>query len=212
MSTREATPGLHGALLAAVLAVMAWSAVDPHDYPTWALEVAPVPIAFAAIAIAYPRWRFTPLVLVLVAVHAAILMIGGKYTYAHVPLFDWLREPLGLARNDYDRLGHFAQGFVPALAAREIFLRRAVTRPGGWTFAIVTLSCLGISAAYELVEWAVALAEGAAADAFLGTQGDPWDTQWDMFSALCGAVAAQALLGRFHDRLLGLHPPAAPTS
>jgi putative membrane protein len=206
MTPRVASPALHAALLAFVAAVMAWSAIHPRDYFTWVLEVAPVPIALAAIAVAWPRWRFTSLVLVLIAIHAAILMVGGKYTYAHVPLFDWIRDAIGGTRNDYDRLGHFAQGFVPALAAREILLRRRVVRPGPWLFFLVTCVCLAVSAAYELVEWAAAMTSGEAADAFLGTQGDSWDTQWDMFTALCGALIAQVSLGRAHDRLLGVHP------
>jgi len=133
------------------------------------------------------------------ALHAAILMLGGHYTYARVPLGDWVQHALSLQRNPYDRLGHFAQGFVPALVAREILLRNSVLRRGAWTFFLVTCVCLAISAAYELVEWATAEATGGAADAFLGTQGDVWDTQWDMFTALIGALTAQITLARFHD-------------
>jgi len=203
MRVREASPRLHAILLALVVLVLLWSGYKPRDFLTWCLEVVPVPIAFALIAMAYPRWRFTPLVLTLVAVHAVILMVGGKYTYAEVPLFNWLRDEYSLSRNYYDRLGHFAQGFVPALVAREILLRQSVVRPGAWLFVIVTAICLAVSALYELIEWAAALATGSAADAFLGTQGDPWDTQWDMFTALCGAIAAQLVLGRWHDRQLG---------
>jgi putative membrane protein len=204
MSARVASPRLHVALGCAVLGVMAWSLIAPRDPFTWFLESVPVPIAAALIAYAYPRWRFTALALALVAVHACILLVGAKYTYAEVPIFNWLRDEYGLSRNYYDRVGHFAQGFVPAIVAREILLRQAVVRRGGaWLAVLVTATCLGISAFYELIEWWTAAASGAAADAFLGTQGDPWDTQWDMFVALCGAIAAQALLGRAHDRLLG---------
>jgi putative membrane protein len=204
MSPQVASPRLHIALACAVLAVMGWSLVAPRDPFTWFLEAVPVPIAAALIAYAYPRWRFTALALALIALHACILLVGAKYTYAEVPLFNWLRDEHGLARNYYDRVGHFAQGFVPAIVARELLLRHAVVRRGGaWLAVLVTGTCLGISAFYELIEWWTAAASGAAADAFLGTQGDPWDTQWDMFLALCGAVAAQALLGRAHDRLLG---------
>jgi putative membrane protein len=199
VSVRQASPRWHGVLALAVVAILAWSAWMPKDRLTWFLEIAPVPVAAALIAAAYPRWRFTPLVLTLVAIHAAILMVGGKYTYAEVPLFSWLRDEYGLARNYYDRVGHFAQGFVPAMVAREILLRRAVLARGGWLFFVVTCICLAVSAFYELVEWWVAAATGTAAEAFLGTQGDVWDTQWDMFLALCGALAAQWLLSRWHD-------------
>ncbi len=199
MTPEQASPRWHAAMLVAVLAILAWSAWMPKDRFTWLLEIAPVPIAGALIALAYPRWRFTPLVLSLIAIHAAILMVGGKYTYAEVPLFNHLRDEFGLARNYYDRVGHFAQGFVPAMVAREILLRHAVVRSGGWLFFVITCICLAVSALYELVEWWVAVASGTAAEAFLGTQGDVWDTQWDMFLALCGAIAAQLLLARWHD-------------
>ena len=199
MNPGQASPRWHAAVLVVVLAVLAWSAWMPKDRFTWLLEIAPVPIAGAAIAFAYPRWRFTPLVLSLIAIHAAILMVGGKYTYAEVPLFNHLRDEFGLARNYYDRVGHFAQGFVPAMVAREILLRHAVVKSRGWLFFLITCVCLAVSAFYELVEWWVAVASGTAAEAFLGTQGDVWDTQWDMFLALCGAVAAQLLLARWHD-------------
>jgi len=199
VSVREASPRWHLAMAVAVGAVLAWSGWMPKDRFTWLLEIAPVPVAAALIAVAYPRWRFTPLVLALVAIHAAILMVGGKYTYAEVPLFNWMRDEYGLARNYYDRVGHVAQGFVPAMVAREILVRRSVLAPGGWLFFIVTCICLAVSAFYELIEWWVAVASGTAAEAFLGTQGDVWDTQWDMLCALCGALAAQWLLSRWHD-------------
>ena len=204
MSAREASPRMHAVAAVLLLALLAWSGYLPRDRFTWFLEVAPVPIAAAAIATAYPRWRLTALALALVALHAAILMVGGKYTYAEVPPFNWLRDEFGLARNYYDHVGHFAQGFVPALVAREILLRQGVVRRRGWLVLIVTSICLAISAAYELVEWSAAMATGAAADAFLGTQGDPWDTQWDMFTALVGAIVAQLTLSKVHDRLLRL--------
>ena len=138
----------------------------------------------------------------LLAVHALILILGGHYTYAQVPLGFWVQDWLGFARNHYDRLGHFAQGFVPAILVREILLRTSPLRRGRWLFFLVTATCLAISACYELIEWWAALAGGEAADAFLGTQGDVWDTQWDMFLALLGALTAQLLLGRAHDRAL----------
>jgi putative membrane protein len=213
MSPRIASARMHWGLLAAVAMVAAWSAFRPYDVFTWFLEAAPVPIAAALIAIAYPRWRFTPLALALVAVHAVILLVGAKYTYAEVPLFNWLRDELGLARNYYDRVGHFAQGFVPAIVAREILLRHEVVKRGAWLFVFVTAACLAVSAIYELIEWWTAAATGEAAEAFLGTQGDPWDTQWDMFLALCGAIVAQLALGRWHERLLGIpDPPAGPVT
>jgi len=203
MTTRTASPALHVGLLAVTIGVLAWSAFGPSDRATWILETAPIYAAAIAIAVAYPRWRFTPVVLVAIAVHAAILCAGGKYTYAEVPAFNWLRDHFGLARNYYDRIGHLAQGFIPALVAREILIRRGIVRPGAWLFFIVTSICLAISAFYELVEWWAALALGQGADAFLGTQGDVWDTQWDMFCALLGAMLAQVLLSRLHDRQLG---------
>ena len=129
-------------------------------------------------------------------------MLGGHYTYAQVPLGEWAKEAFGFARNHYDRLGHLMQGFVPAILAREVYLRRSPLRPGGWLRLAVTSVCLAFSALYELLEWAAAIATGEAATAFLGTQGDVWDTQWDMFLALCGALLAQALLARLHDRQL----------
>jgi putative membrane protein len=204
MNVRTASLALHLALLAACGGVLAWSGIHPKDRFTWLLEVAPALAAATLIAFLYPRWRFTPLVLVLVAIHAAILMVGGKYTYAEVPAFNWLRDEFGLARNYYDRVGHFAQGFVPAMVAREILLRRGVLAPGSWLFFLVACVCLAVSACYEFIEWWVAVASGEAAEAFLGTQGDVWDTQWDMFLALVGALAAQLLLARRHDGQLGL--------
>ncbi len=208
MTARLASLRLHLALLAACALVLAWSGIAPKDRLTWFLEVAPALAAGVLIAVAYPRWRFTPLVLALIAAHAAILMVGGKYTYAEVPAFSWLRDAFGLSRNYYDRVGHFAQGFVPAMVAREILLRRGVLGRGGWLFFLVTCVCLAVSACYEFVEWWVAVGTGEAAEAFLGTQGDVWDTQWDMFMALVGALAAQLLLSRLHDRQLGTAPPA----
>ena len=202
MNVRAASLPLHLGLFAVTLAVLAWSGYHPKDRLTWLLEVAPAIIAAAAIGALYPRWRFTPLVLVLVAIHAAILMVGGKYTYAEVPLFSWLRDEFGLARNYYDRVGHFAQGFVPAMVAREILLRHFVLPRGAWLFTLVAATCLAISALYEFIEWWVAVGTGEAAEAFLGTQGDIWDTQWDMFLALCGCLLAQFCLSGMHNRQL----------
>ena len=195
-------PALHRALLAVTAVIFVWSAIRPHDYFTWFLETAPVLIALPALWINYDRLRFTDLVYTLIAVHAAILMTGGHYTYARVPLFDWIRDAFSLSRNHYDRVGHFAQGFVPALIAREVLLRRTPLQRGRMLFFLVVCVCLAISAAYELVEWLTAVASGEAAQDFLGTQGDPWDTQEDMATALVGAICAQWWLGRRQDRQL----------
>ena len=193
-----------GALLAAVSVALLVSGVSSRDRTTWWLEVFPVLIAAPVLIATFARFPLTPLAYTLIALHALILILGGHYTYAQVPLGFWAQDWLGLARNHYDRLGHFAQGFVPAIVAREVLLRTSPLRPGRWLFFLVTATCLAISACYEFIEWWSAVALGSAADAFLGTQGDPWDTQWDMFLALVGAVAAQLLLGRAHDRQIDL--------
>lgn len=189
-------------LLGVFTAVLAWSAVHPHDYFTWALEVFPALIALGVLVRTYPQFQFTTFVYLLITIHACILFVGGHYTYAEVPLGNWARDYFHLARNDYDRLGHFAQGFVPALVAREVLLRRQIVLRRGWLFFIVISICLAISAAYELLEWRVSVATGSAADAFLGTQGDPWDTQEDMATALVGALVALLGFSRWHDRMI----------
>ena len=188
------------ALLIVLGAVFLWSAIRPHDYFTWILEVFPAIIGFVIIAATYRRFPLTPLAYTLLMIHAAILMVGGHYTYAEVPLGYWMRDVLHTARNDYDRIGHFAQGFVPAIVAREILIRRGVVRSRGWLFYIVVSICLAISAAYELLEWRVSIASGSAGDAFLGTQGNTWDTQEDMATALVAAMVAPLVLGWLHDR------------
>jgi putative membrane protein len=190
------------ALLVFVLTVLAWSGWHPRDGFTWFLEVVPVLVGLPLLLLTFRRFSFTSLTYALLALHAAILMVGGHYTYAEMPLFNWLRDALDLSRNHYDRVGHVAQGFVPAIVAREILLRRSPLQPGKWLFFLVTCVCLAISACYEFIEWWVALASGDDAVAFLATQGDVWDTQWDMFLALCGAIASQLLLRRWHDRQL----------
>jgi putative membrane protein len=190
----------NAALLVLFFAALVWSAVRPHDYFTWIMEVFPAIVGIALIAATHRRFPLTPLLLTLLTLHAIILMVGGHYTYAEVPLGFWMERAFHLTRNDYDRVGHFAQGFVPALVAREIFIRRAVVRSRGWLYAIVVLICLGISAAYELVEWITAISAGSSADAFLGTQGDPWDTQEDMATALVAAMIAPLVMGRWQDR------------
>lgn len=189
-------------LFAAVLAVLAWSGYEPKDRLTWWLEVTPTIIGLVVLVAIHRRFRFTPLASVLIALHMMILCVGGKYTYALVPLGDWVREAFGFARNHYDRLGHVAQGFVPAILAREVLIRRKVIAGAAWRAFLVVCVCLAISATYELVEWAVAMISGEAADSFLGTQGDNWDTQEDMACALFGALAALVLLSRWHDRQL----------
>lgn len=192
----------HFGLLGVLALVLAWSAWQPHDRFTWWLEVAPVLIALPLLLVTHQGFPFSRLAYGLMLVHAIILMIGGHYTYAEMPLFSWLRDTFDLARNYYDRLGHVAQGFIPAIVAREILLRTSPLRPGKWLFFLVACICLAISACYEFLEWWVALASGSDAVAFLATQGDVWDTQWDMFLALLGALAAQWLLAGTHDRSL----------
>src|ERR1051325_5573840 len=187
-------------LLALFSIVFVWSAVHPHDYFTWFLEVFPAIIGLAVLIATARRFPLTPLLCTLLFLHATILCAGGHYTYAEVPLGNWVRDALHLARNHYDRLGHFAQGFVPAMVAREILVRRNVVRGRGWLYCIIVSICLAISAAYELLEWRVSLATGSKGDAFLGTQGDIWDTQEDMATALIGAIMAPLLLGAWHDR------------
>ena len=179
-----------------------WSAVRPHDYFTWALEVAPALVAAVLLVLTYPRFRFTMLAYWLMAIHATILLIGGHYTYALVPLGEWLRSAFDLGRNHYDRVGHFAQGFVPAIIAREILVRCSPLKEGPWLRFLVLCVCLAISATYELFEWRVAVLTGSMSDDFLGTQGDPWDTQKDMATALIGAVTALLFLSHWHDRQL----------
>jgi len=188
------------ALLSFLAAVTAWSWISATDRGTWWLESFPIWIALPILAATYVRFPLTRLAYLLITVHACILLVGAHYTYAHVPLFDWVRDHWSLQRNDYDKVGHLAQGFVPAIIAREVLTRLRVVRGSGWRFFLVICICMAISACYELLEWAVALIEGNGADAFLGTQGDPWDTQSDMFCALIGAAAAQLLLPWVHDR------------
>ena len=178
------------------------SGIGPADRTTWWLEIFPILLAVPVLLITRNRFPLTPLVYTLIFVHALILMLGGHYTYAKVPLGFWMQDWFGFTRNHYDRIGHFAQGFVPAIVAREILLRRSPLVRGKWLFAIVTAFCLAISACYEFVEWWAAVLGGSGADAFLGTQGDVWDTQSDMFMALVGAIAAQIVLSRIHDRQL----------
>jgi len=191
---------LHTFLWASLAVMLVWSGWSPADRFTWLLEVSPIFFISAILLSIYRYFYFSRLVCWLMWLHAVVLLVGGHYTYAEVPLFDWIRDAFHLARNHYDRVGHFMQGFVPAMISREVLLRRNVLHHRGWLVFIVTSICLAISACYELIEWAAAVFTGARADAFLGTQGDVWDTQWDMAMALFGAVAALSTLGRMHDR------------
>lgn len=183
--------------------VFARSAVRPHDGFTWFLEVLPVliglPLAFAL----QRKFPLSTLLLVLLWWHAVLLIVGGHYTYARVPLGNWAMDWFGWSRNNYDKLGHFTQGFVPAVLAREILLRTSPLKGGKWLGFLVVSVCLAFSALYELMEWAVAVVSGAAAEDFLGTQGDPWDTQTDMALALVGAILALLVMSRWHDRSMG---------
>jgi len=193
-------------LLLVALAAVAVSGIGAYDRATWLMEVAPILIGAPILIATFRRFPLTPLVYRLLCLHALILCLGAHYTYARVPLGFWAQELFGFARNHYDRLGHFAQGFVPAMVAREVLLRTSPLRPGGWLFFLVCCVCLAFSAVYEFVEWWAALLLGESAAAFLGTQGDPWDTQWDMFLALCGAIVAQLMLAGAQDRALVREP------
>ncbi len=190
------------AWISVFLAVFTWSAVNPHDYPTWFLEVFPAVLGAAVMWATRDTYPLTRLAYMLILIHCIILMIGGHYTYAEVPLFDWIRDEFGQARNNYDKLGHFVQGFIPAIVAREIVIRNKVFNSARWRDFFIVCFCLGFSAFYELIEWWVALLSEEAADSFLGTQGYIWDTQSDMAYALVGAVLALLLLGRVHDKQL----------
>ena len=189
-------------LLALTLVCLAISRIGAAEPGTWVLEVFPIFLAIPVLVATAKRFPLTPLAYRLLFLHALILMVGGHYTYAKVPLGFWVQDALHLGRNHYDRLGHFAQGFVPAIIARELLLRRSPLQRGKWLFFLVTCVCLAVSASYELIEWLAALLGGSSADAFLGTQGDVWDTQWDMFMALVGAITSLLLLSRVHDRQL----------
>jgi putative membrane protein len=188
------------AWIAVFMAVFVWSAIFPKDYPTWVLEVSPAVIGCVVLAVTRRSFPLTPLLYVLILIHCIVLMVGGHYTYAEVPLFEWLKPLLGFERNNFDKLGHFLQGFVPALIAREILIRKSVVASSSWRNFFIVCFCLAFSAFYELIEWGVALISDTAAESFLGTQGYVWDTQSDMAFALLGAMAALLLMGKRHDR------------
>lgn len=204
MTTNSATLSPRALWLYAAISVvlLAWSGIKPYEFSTWMMEIAPIIVALPLLLATHRRFPLTLLLYALILLHFMVLMLGGHYTYARVPLGFWMQEGFGFARNHYDRIGHLMQGFVPAIVAREILLRLTPLSRGGWLFTIVTAVCLAISALYELIEWGAAAALGAGADDFLGTQGDPFDTQKDMFMAWIGAMAAQLLLARWHDSQL----------
>ncbi len=193
---------LRTAWLTVFFGALLWSAIQPHDYFTWFLEVAPALIGFIILLFTHKRFPLTPLAYWLILAHAIILMVGGHYTYAEVPLFNWMRDAFHHSRNNYDKIGHFAQGFIPAIIAREILIRVAGLTKCDWLFFLVICICLAISAFYELIEWWVAIGTGDSAEAFLGTQGYAWDTQSDMMMAMAGAIAALVIFGRLHDTQL----------
>ncbi|MBG6078843.1 DUF2238 domain-containing protein [Rubrivivax gelatinosus] len=205
--TDRRTPALAVAALV-LIALLAWSGWQPYERETWVLETVPVMVVLPLLAATHRRYPLTTLLYALVFVHCTVLMLGGAYTYARVPLGFQIQEWMQLSRNPYDKIGHFMQGFVPAIAAREILLRGGVVRGRRMLAFLVGCVVLAISASYELIEWGVALAIGQDADAFLGTQGDPWDTQSDMFMALVGAVCALTLLSRRHDAEIARLPAA----
>ena len=185
--------------------MLVWSGINPKDYPTWLLEVLPAIIGAFVLATTYKRFKLTPLLYGLILFHCLILMIGGHYTYAEVPLFDYIKPIFGFERNNYDKLGHFVQGFVPAMIARELLIRKSVVNGSSWRNLYIVCFCLALSAFYEILEWWVALASGESAEAFLGTQGYIWDTQSDMGLALLGALFAIGMLPRLHDKQLKDH-------
>ena len=196
------------ALLILVVLVVSWSGWRPHDRFTWWLEVTPGLLGLALLLGTFRRFEFTNFCYALIALHICVLCVGGLYTYARVPLFDWLRPVFGWQRNHYDRVGHFLQGFVPAIIARELFIRLEILRQKNWMPFLIVSVCLAISAFYELIEWWTALATGSAANDFIGSQGDVWDTQADMLMALIGAICALLFFSRFHDRALRDSPRA----
>jgi len=189
-------------LLFLLIVLLIWSGINPKESFTWFLEVSPAVIGILVLISTFKKFRFTNLVYILIFIHCAILIVGGHYTYAEVPLFDWIRDVFDQSRNNYDKLGHFAQGFVPAMIARELLIRKEVLLKKGWLSFIVVCIALAISAAYELIEWAVSVLSGEGGDSFLGTQGYIWDTQSDMLFATIGAIVALLTLSNIHNKQL----------
>ncbi len=202
MSQTNTNTKLQVLLLLSLVPIFIWSLVDCFDFFTWVLEAAPVVIGVGVLVLVYRKFRMSNLACILIWLHAIILLIGAHYTYARMPLFDWIAETFELSRNHYDRLGHFAQGFVPAIIVRELLLRNSPLQRGKWLFFIVVCICMAISAAYELIEWLTAVVAQDGAASFLGTQGDVWDTQKDMALCLVGAIISLLTLGRLHDKML----------
>ena len=200
MSENNSVNRFHIVLLVSLFFVLVWSAIKPHDYFTWFLEVLPALLAVGIFAFFYNRFRFTNLVYAIVWLHCIVLMVGARYTYAEVPLFDYFKEVFGWTRNNYDKVGHFMQGFSPALVAREVFIGQNIVNGNGWTLFLAVAVPLAFSAFYEFVEWWVAVATGDSAEAFLGTQGYEWDTQNDMFMCLLGSIASLIIFKPLQDR------------
>jgi putative membrane protein len=189
-------------LLFIFTAVLTWSAINPHDYFTWFLEVIPAIIGLIILAATYKRFKFTKMLYVLILIHCIVLMVGGKYTYAQVPLFDWIQEIFNQARNNYDKVGHFMQGFVPAMVLRELLVRGKVVNSNKWRNFFIISVAMAISVTYEFIEWFAALMIGESAESFLGTQGYVWDTQSDMLYCTIGAIVALVLLSKVHDKYI----------
>jgi len=190
---------LYGLLILYVL-VFVWSVINPHDYFTWMLEVLPAVIGLAVLAATFNKFRFTDLVYTLILIHCCILFVGGHYTYAEVPLFNWIRDVFHQSRNNYDKVGHLAQGFVPALIIRELFIRKMVVNKRGWLNFIIVSICMAISVTYEFIEWFVSILSGESGDSFLGTQGYIWDTQSDMLYATIGAILGIFIFSKYQDK------------
>jgi len=187
-------------LVGLFLAVMIVSAIHPHDYFTWTLEVFPAILGFLTLCLTFNKFRFSTFTYSLILIHCTILFIGGHYTYAHVPFFDWVKEALHQSRNNYDKVGHFAQGFIPAVITRELLIRNEIVKSNNWIAFFTVCICLSISVLYEFIEWFVAIVSGQSSEAFLGTQGDVWDTQSDMLFALIGATCMVLLIAKMHDK------------
>lgn len=200
--TNFTTKRYHTILLYCGFGYLVLSGLAPHDRLTWGLEIFPIIIAVPVLMLTYRTFTLTNIAYNLIFIQSLILIHGGEHTYALAPIGSWLQESFDLARNPYDRIGHLAQGFIPAIIAREILLRKSPLQPGKWLSFIVVCFCLAFSAFYEMIEWWAAISLDQSAEAFLGTQGDPWDTQWDMFLALYGACLSLALLSRLHDKQL----------